>query len=366
MATLVVYPGKSVYLVPGETYTAISGLVGPYFALPAGCSIIGRLKTTDPYPVLRLPPTNQGYAYKVTSNDTTLQGFQQIGGGIFSEATKNLTVDDIESEQTATSGKKCGLEISAAIEGLKVTRCRFTGNNGAFAIFSASALIRALIANNEFISLRAGMHLASDSPTVLNNVIEQNYMRGIVAQAFELQGAGTGWMIQDNWVEYHNLLASGNNDAYSYSLPLAGASGTSITNNVSIQKRSADELDKIGVRIIFEMGGKNVLVQNNYSDGGNHVIAGNGAGGTGVASANLIKNYREAPRNANGNTTAYTNNGDAVKLVPDLIARGRPQRFSRYGAVVPPVVVEDPEKVALRAENAALKLKIAKAMEDLK
>lgn len=357
-------------LAPNQSIDAFTGLVPPYSALPPNCSIVCESGTaTIAY------ASNQGYAFKSESAGRTFKGLSFTKGGLFLEGAgaRDVTVSGNQFWQSVTTGpKRCGLEVAGApLTNGKITDNLFAGKNGSFGLYSETGATDSNIVGNEFLDVKGAMHWTG---TFTRTTIEQNYMRGIVAQAFEIQGGGVGNTIQDNWVEYHRLMASGNNDAYSYSVPLQDAVDTIIRRNVSIQKPSAEEPDKIGVRIVFEIGGKNTLMEDNYSYGGNHVIAGNGANGTGTARNNRLIRFQERPRNDHGNTTTYTNNGPGVttdiggkqvysELGPDVslsaemkrrIAAGdKPGRWKRYGVAVPaPTPITGPPTTNLADFNA--------------
>jgi hypothetical protein len=334
--------GGLIYLQPGHVYDSITGLTGQFSALPNNTSLVGRQSPDQPMAIIRFA-SNQGYFAKSVSANRVFKGIRFESGGLFLEGAgaNGFTVDDCEFAVSVTAGeKRCGLEVTSKAINAKITNCLFAGTNGQLNVYSHADCDGLTIANNEFINTKGGIHWGTDG--VLKNLLfEQNYFDGITAQAVELQAKGNspGVVIQDNWVQNHKLRPTyaENTDAYSYSVPFQGGSGVQIKRNVSIQKKSNAEPDGVGVRIIFEVGGQGLLCEDNYSDGGNHVVAGNGANGNGNVRNNKFLNYNQAPSNANGNTTTYTNNGPNVVNSIDLIARGRPHRNQRYGTTpIPP------------------------------
>jgi hypothetical protein len=122
-----------------------------------------------------------------------------------------------------------------------------------------------------------------------------------------------------------------NADTFAYSIVSDRSRGTIVRRNTSI---TLERPDFIGVRIIFELGGKDVLCEQNLSVGGNHVIAGNGGGATGVARNNRIIGFREGPRNSNGAMIQYLNNDFDTPLNWDP-NRGKPGPNKRLPTTLP-------------------------------
>lgn len=336
MAVLDVSHGGNIPLQSGVVIDSIVGLQN--FGLPTTAKLIGPPLGQSPA-IIRVG-SSQGYAFKIVAALNTLSNIRFDLGGVYFEGDgcNQAVVDNCEFAASVKTGPlRCGLQFGGNISKVRVTNNLFAGTNGSFNLYSDSGGDDVVITNNEFINTRTAIHWTG---TLNRFLVEQNYCHGITAQALEFQGGGSGNIFQDNWVEAHVLSSDPNQNgsAYSFSLPLQDTLNTIIRRNVSIQPTSANSPDKIGVRIIFEVGGKNLVCEDNYSDGGNHVIAGNGAGGNGVGRNNRISNYREAPSNANGNTTVYSNNGPNVANSIDLVKRGRPYRNKRYGSTpIPPI-----------------------------
>lgn len=365
MPTLDLKPNTTIKLTPGETYTGITGLVGQYFALPVGCSIIGRTSTAEPYPVLRIPSTPEGYAFKFQHNGCMLHGFQQIGGGIFGEGPNGINdgsfVDDVAFTNDHTRGSKAhALEFSCLMRNARITRCIFAGKN--FGLYTDKGYDNATVANNWFDQIAAGIHLDANQVSK-KLLIEQNYFRGMIGMGIELQGTSSDITVQDNWYEDPRYIYDSSKMAYSLILDKSGTIRT--LRNVHISKTLAQEPTAF-VRDIFEAGGDDHLLSDNYSDGGNCILAGNDGVGTCSVTldGNRFKNYREPPRlsfAAPGRSLTVKNTSATQALsatMEDRIAKLlKPQRFARYSTGVSPVPlppIEDPELARLKAENAKL------------
>lgn len=374
--TLRVLPNTTHHLTPGVTYDKIEGLVGMWDALPDGCKLIGADDYTRPMPIIKRVSLS-GYAFKITFNNSLVQGIRFDGGGVFYEGQggvntgANLTDCVFNLNVPGGHPKRCAITLSTWMKDFRIERNYLTGFIGSFGIYGDHGYTNGVIANNELVNIGGGMHLQGGGATD-NLLIEQNYLRGIRAQAIECQGGGTRLVIQDNWVErpaYQDGLGNSNNDSYSYSVPWAETINAVIRRNISIVPPYTSTNY---IRIIYEIGGRNVLMEDNYSDGGNHVIAGNGANGNGIARNNLIKNYREGPRNSNGNTTVYQNNGPTVALsatMQDRIANLKKPGRLRYGATTPAPVPTQPvppvdDVPALKAKIVELTAHLATSNAD--
>src|SRR5262245_63327644 len=106
-----------------------------------------------------------------------------------------------------------------------------------------------------------------------NLLVEQNYIRGTKNMGMEFQSSADGLLFQDNWYEspsFTSLPGTSGNNTMAYSLILDKSKNITIRRNVAIMPRkTASDY----VRITFEVGGDNTLVEDNYSIGGNHVLA---------------------------------------------------------------------------------------------
>lgn len=267
----------------------------------------------------------------------------------FNLATNNgamvegLIIDNCHFDVTG-GGQNNGIEFTTGLRNVTITNNIFHlgGSNGIYG-YNWDNLN---ISNNWFInppgqSGTEAVHIIAHIYSSPNLLMEQNYFRGIRRMAIETQGGGVNTIIRDNWYEDPFLFTDttippgqpGNptNDTFGYSIINDRANGVVITRNVAIMPTKAQSPLNNYVRIVYEIGGLNVNMYDNYSDGGNHVIAGNGAGATGIAHDNKIFNFSEGPRNSNGSRIQYVNNNQSVALSFNPFTRLRPQPNIRYG-----------------------------------
>jgi hypothetical protein len=292
----------------------------------------------------------------------------------FRETNPNPNAFNVKFTQLTFRGRGMQTSISSGmVEGMIVDNCHFDitnrGHNGGIELFNGlrqSSITnnvfnvggengiygynwdRLTIANNMFLNASdgtyggEGMHLIAHSDSSSSLLIEQNFFSGLRRMGAEIQGGGINTIVQDNWYEYNGQYGY-TADTMAYSIINDRAQSPKVLRNYAKMPKSVDSVDGIGVRIIFEIGGKNLLTEDNYSDGGNHVIAGNGSGATGNARNNKIMNYREGPRNANGATIQFSNNNANVTLTWDPVTRGKPGPNHRYGQSQPPPPPPPPE-----------------------
>ncbi len=122
------------------------------------------------------------------------------------------------------------------------------------------------------------------------------------------------------------------------------------------------------VRIMAELGGKNLDCYDNEVLGGNVAFASTGFQGTGKvrdnnasAETNYANHSKTLTQNANANQNVNTNNSYSVPLT--WKGRGRPQRNQRFGDVIP-IPPVDP-CAAVKAENEQLNKDLAAARETI-
>jgi hypothetical protein len=185
------------------------------------------------------------------------------------------------------------------------------------------------INNNEFVNDNQGMHLDTLADNTSSGLlIEQNYFSGIRRMGIEYQGAGINSIIQDNYYEKPVLssVQSQNDSVMAYSVIADRSVGTIARRNVVI---APERPDGLGVRVGFEIGGDNALVEQNYIIGTQYCISGNDYNGSSSVTVqnNHIENTLNGPF---GRLTTVINNGPSVVLNWD-INRGKPQRNHRYG-----------------------------------
>jgi hypothetical protein len=281
-----------------------------------------------------LKATGENFVFYLQGSNLALRNLSFQGRALACDRPNNLmnsgvVIDNCWFSLNVKGDRQDAIEFSTGLADSKITNCVFdpiAGDNGIYG-YNWNNLT---IANNLFLNGNEGIHLIAHSDASKDLLIEQNYCAGLSRMGMEIQGGGLNTVVQDNWYEKPRMSAkSGDNDAtFAYSIVSDRSRGTRIRRNVSI---APERPDGVGVRIVFELGGSDFLCEDNYSDGGNHVIAVNGAKASGIARNNLLKGYLEAPRNSNDARGVFSNNGADVKLKIDLVTRGRPgpnRRFS--------------------------------------
>lgn len=234
---------------------------------------------------------------------------------------KGVVFDNCWFSHKGMKGHGNSIEFTTGLSASRISHCVFdpiSGDNGIYG-YNWDNLV---ISNNHFKNGNEGIHLIAHHDPSKDLLIEQNYFSGLHRMAVEIQGGGVNTVVQDNYYERPVMTARAeeNGDTFAYSIVSDRSKGTIVRRNTSIAPQRPDG---IGVRIIFELGGRDVVCEENLSIGGNHVIAGNGGGATGVAKNNRISGFREGPRNSNGATIEYQNNDYNVALPWD-INRGKP------------------------------------------
>jgi len=185
------------------------------------------------------------------------------------------------------------------------------------------------IANNELVNGNQGMHLDTLGDNSSKNLlIEQNYISGMRRMGVEYQGAGINTIVQDNYYENPVLssVQSENNDVMAFSVIADRSIGTIARRNTVIAPQRPDGW---GVRVGFEIGGDNALVEQNYIVGTQYCVSGNDYNGSSSVTVrnNRVINTLNGPF---GRLTSISNNGPAVVLNWD-INRVKPGRNRRYG-----------------------------------
>ncbi|WP_428940486.1 NPCBM/NEW2 domain-containing protein [Fontivita pretiosa] len=279
----------------------------------------------------------RGYIFHVAVDNATFRNLILDGPGIQLERAgggmnSNIVIDNNEfrvRSYRAPNGSWWwnGVEFTTGLRNSQITNNRFTsiaGDNGIFGYYWDNLRI----ANNEFLNGNEGIHVIDHSDNSRNLLIEQNYFAYLRRMGIEYQGGGHNTIIQDNF--YEKPVMSGNfhdNDStFAYSIIADRSVGTIVRRNTSI---APERPDGTGVRVIFEIGGDNALIEDNYSVGGNHVVAANDfLGSTSVlVRNNRFVGYRIGP---SGRNLTSINNGPDVQLTWD-INRGRPGPNRRFG-----------------------------------
>jgi hypothetical protein len=241
-------------------------------------------------------------------------------------------------------------EAGSPMSGARITNCTFDpieGDAGIYGYEYSDLRIQNCVFQNGTGGAADGVHISAHGNGKSKDlVIDQCYGKDLRRNFLEIQGPAINVTVQDCWYEWFGQIPFQPGDGtFLYSLPLEGATGVKITRNVALSPLSSAFPDKIGPRIVWEIGGTGTVMEYNYSRGANHVIAANGANGTGVARNNNIGDFRESPRTANGNTTSFVDNGPGVLLPVDLLARGRPAPNRVFGSIVQSVPTPTPTTV---------------------
>ncbi len=212
-----------------------------------------------------------------------------------------------------------GITFTTGLRNSSITNNRFDpmqGENGIYGYYWDNLRI----ANNQFFNGTEGIHVVDQSNNSGGLTIEQNHFSSLHRMGVEIQGGGNNTLVQDNY--YENPVMFGefnrNNDTFAYSIISDKSNNTVVRRNTAIMPTSGNSPDGTGVRIVFELGGHNVQCYDNYSVGGNHIIAGNGNGASGAARDNRVSGFRQAPGNANGAGLQFANNGPNVQLSWDI------------------------------------------------
>lgn len=281
-----------------------------------------------------------GHLIKLQGDNITIRGLTFEGGGVFIEnpakgMNSGITLDNNTFIMQTGGRHKSGITFTSGLEDSKITNNYFTGYNGGFAIYGYNYQ-GLTIANNEIINTAAGMHIDAFGNSG-NLLVEQNYISGAKGMGMEFQSSAKNVVFQDNWYEnpsFTSISGSSSGNTMAYSLILDKSSNITIRRNVAIMPLKGTT-GKDYTRIAFEVGGDNVLVEDNYSYGGNHVLAMND--GVGTASVTVRNNKFMKYAQGIGNTFAssnrtlkQSNNGANVDLTWEL-DRGKPGRNRRLG-----------------------------------
>jgi hypothetical protein len=173
-----------------------------------------------------------------------------------------------------------------------------------------------IIANNQLQNgPSTGMHWNSDGQNSTHLLIEQNYTTQLGGLAFEIQGRGTYTTVQDNYYYYDDPYDSASTLAFS--IPVQDVTHPTTRRNYAWAKLSQTGPDN-GVRCMYELGGYNVNMYDNYSRGGYRSITTDGSNASGVVHDNQISQYIIAPYSDNGAHELRIDNGAGVPLTWDL------------------------------------------------
>ncbi len=285
--------------------------------------------------VLKGQSSSQGELVKMQSDNATFTGLTFDGGGLFMDhpgggRNTNILVDNNTFKLNTSGQHRSAITMTSGLSHSRISNNYFTGYNGEFGIYGYN-YDNLTINNNEFVNIGAGIHIDAFG-NCGNLLVEQNYLTGTHGMGFEFQTTGSATpgssnlVFQDNWFEHPNL----NNDdsknwnSFAYSLPLDKGVNVTIRRNTIIAPERPG--GGKGIRIAFEVGGDNTVVEDNYVYGTNHVVAANDGMGSESVTArnNKFVNYLQGPGIAfpasNRTFTAY-NNGPNVRLSDVMEAR---------------------------------------------
>jgi hypothetical protein len=301
---------------------------GDTILFPAGTYTVGRSVTPKGEGrIIRgsgatLQTTGTAPSIHFRGKGLTITGMTFSGRGIFFDSTNGSMVEDLVIDNNrfkleARSGlRQSAIEFTTGLRNSRITNNYFDpigGDNGIYGFYWD----RLLIANNAFMNGNEGMHLIDHSGSSRDLTIEQNYFSGLKRMGIEYQGGGWNTLVQDNYYENAVLQSDVNRnlDVFAYSIVADTSNNTVIRRNYA---RHTARPDGHGVRVMFELGGFNLQMYDNYAEGGYNSIAANGTRATGIARDNRISNFLNGPYNANRATVQFVNNGPDVALTWDI------------------------------------------------
>jgi hypothetical protein len=264
-----------------------------------------------------LQTTSDSAAIHFTGSGLTVSGFTFVGRGIFADAPNNQMVENlnvVSNTFQVTHGN--GVEFTTGLRNSTISQNRFStsggGDNGVYGYYWDNLNI----ADNSFVNGNEGIHVVDHGDSSRNLVIQRNYFANLHRMGVEYQGGGWDTVVQDNYYENPVMSAKfeDNNSTFAYSIIADESHNTIVRRNTAI---APERPDGTGVRIMFEIGGDNTLVEENYAIGGWHVLAGNDFNGT---TSTLVRNnlwygYLDGPGGAG---LTLENNGPNVGLDWDI------------------------------------------------
>lgn len=269
------------------------------------------------------------HIFHVQQENTTIQDFTIIGKPIMIDSNNGmvagLNVIDNIIKNTGTGVDNNGITFTTGLRNGKISNNKFDGLGpmGIYGYYWDNLMI----SNNEFLNGGQGMHVDDHSNTSKNMTIEQNLFSGIRRMGVEYQGGPSNLVLQDNWYEKPAMTSTfRDNDAtFAFSIVADRSFNTIARRNVIW---APERPDGVGVRIGFETGGDNTLVENNYVYGINQVLANtDGVGTTSIIARNNY--YSQTLDGLVGRGLTQSNNGPQVNL-QWLINRGKPGYNRRF------------------------------------
>ncbi len=310
-------------------------IVGGTFDIGNGPTLPADRKYLCANAVLRGRGTG-GFMLKLSGDNVTFQGCVFEGGGLYFEKTGGYNTNiDVSWNvfRLDTGGENPnGITANSGLRTSYVTNNYFTSVNyhAAFAIYGYNR-DRLTVANNEAVNLPAFAHIDSFNSGDRDSVFEQNYMSGLKGMGMELQGWGINTIVQDNVFEHPNLSTDfhTNDNSMAYSIIMDKSVGSIIRRNTVI---APERPDGTGCRIGFEVGGDNTVVEQNYVNGVNHVLAANdGAGTTSVLLRNnKFMNFLQGIGGNRPGAISYQGSNDASTTLSWDINRRKPGIGFRY------------------------------------
>lgn len=361
-ATLILNPAGVTQLAPNTVYDTFGpGVIDSEGAIRLNDNqkLIGAANS-----IIRKGPSNRGWAVRVAGNNVEFRNIRLEGAGIWIDRpggpTDNITIDNNELVMEIVAGKEVRdcIRFSTYLTNSRITNNLITSSKDgqgrpkylqSFAIYSHHGYRNLVIANNEVIDVYVGFHIDATNPSS-GLLVEQNYIKGTRNQGMEFQTTRTvtsdNPIFQDNWYENPQLVdfsgrvvATG--DCYAYSLPVDRGQNVIVRRNVAIAPKMNALPPGAYVRIMYELGGKNINVHDNYSWGGNSACAVNGFEATGHVYDNRFEAAAKIEGNngANRAATLFERNGPTVNLSAEMQRRitvhDIPGRNRRYGQAAP-------------------------------
>ncbi|HWP40194.1 MAG TPA: right-handed parallel beta-helix repeat-containing protein [Tepidisphaeraceae bacterium] len=278
------------------------------------------------------------FIFHFRGKDLTLSRLSFHGRGIFCDTSdgsmvQGLIVENCWFHLDVTGQETNAIVFTTGLRNSRISDCVFNplrGDNGIYG-YNWDGLT---IANNHFLNGNQAIHVIAHQDDSRDLLIEQNYFAGLRRMGVEVQGGGINTIVQDNY--YEKPVMSGqfeqNMSTFAYSIIADRSRGTRVRRNTSI---APERPDGTGVRIIFELGGQDVVCEDNYSVAGNHVAILN-TSRNGKIINNRFVGYLIGPSAYPGRAVNATvqNNGPEVELSWD-INRGKPGPNRRVASTRP-------------------------------
>jgi hypothetical protein len=256
----------------------------------------------------------------------TLRNLTFDGRAIFCDRDNDAMVENLVIDNCAFRGQLSGpdnnaIEFTTGLQNSKIINCVFDPIHADNAIYGYNWR-NLTIANNLFLDGNEGIHVIAHYNPSKDLLIEQNYFAGLHRMGIEYQGGGHDTIVQDNYYEkpvmtnqFHD-----NDSTFAYSIVADHSHGSIIRRNTAI---APERPDGAGVRVLFELGGHDFQCIDNYSVGGQNVVAVNGTSATGIVQHNRFRDFQNPPTNFNGATAKIADNSPDADLTWN-IDRGKP------------------------------------------